>query len=115
MLEVANVVWCTGYFEDFSWVDLPILDDEGRPQHRRGIVESSPGLYFLGLEFQFAAASATLPGMCRDAEYLARHLDATSPQSSNRMPALLGSGRTRSLDGSAPRATFSASYQPSPK
>ena len=93
VLEVANVVWCTGYFEDFSWVDLPIFDDEGRPQHHRGIVESSPGLYFLGLEFQFAAASATLPGMCRDAEYLAGHLADTSPQRSDRVAAMTGDGR----------------------
>ena len=93
VLEVSNVVWCTGYFEDFSWVDLPVFDDEGRPQHHRGVVESSPGLYFLGLEFQFAAASATLPGMCRDAEYLARHLAATSPPRSDRVPAMTGEGQ----------------------
>jgi putative flavoprotein involved in K+ transport len=93
LLEVSNVVWCTGYFEDFSWVDLPVFDGEGRPQHSRGVVESSPGLYFLGLEFLFAAASATLPGMTRDAEYLARHIAANSLQKSDQAPAMAGQGR----------------------
>lgn len=93
VLEVSNVVWCTGYVEDFSWVDLPVFDGEGRPQHHRGVVETSPGLYFLGLEFQFAAASATLPGVTRDAEYLARQLAATTGQGSQRAPAMTGQGQ----------------------
>lgn len=67
-LEVANVVWCTGYREDYSWLKLRA---PGMPEHHRGVVESVPGLYFLGQEFQFAAASATLPGVGRDARYLA--------------------------------------------
>ena len=74
MLEVANVVWCTGYRDDFSWIDLPVFDDHGRPRQRRGVVESAPGLYFLGLEFLFRAASATLPGVGQDAKYLAQHI-----------------------------------------
>jgi putative flavoprotein involved in K+ transport len=73
-LEVANVVWCTGFWEDFSWVDLPVFDDQGRPRQYRGVVESAPGLYFLGLEFLFRATSGTLPGVGRDAEYLAQHI-----------------------------------------
>ena len=89
-LEVSNVVWCTGYAEDFSWVDLPVFDGDGRPHHHRGVVESSPGLYFLGLEFQFAAASATLPGVTRDAEYLARHLATITGQGAQRAPAMTG-------------------------
>ena len=74
VLEVANVVWCTGYRDDFSWIDLPVFDDQGRPRQRRGVVESAPGLYFLGLEFLFRAASATLPGVRQDAKYLAQHI-----------------------------------------
>lgn len=88
MLEVSNVVWCTGFREDFSWVDLPVFDDDGRPQQGRGVVDSSPGLYFLGQEFLFAAASATLPGVCRDADYLARQIAATSPAPPERAPSM---------------------------
>jgi len=85
-LAVSNVVWCTGFRNDHSWIDLPVFDDDGRPVYYRGVVQSAPGLYFLGQEFQFAAVSATLPGIGRDAEYLARDIasmaSSTAPGSS---------------------------------
>ena len=31
VLEVANVVWCTGFVPDFGWIDLPVLDQDGAP------------------------------------------------------------------------------------
>lgn len=80
-VEVSNVVWCTGFRDDFSWVDLPAFDEGGRPIHHRGVVQSEPGLYFVGQEFQFAATSATLPGVGRDAEYVARHIASTEASS----------------------------------
>lgn len=76
ILEVANVIWCTGYRSDYSWIDLPIFDPGGEPRHHRGIVEDAPGLYFVGLAFQYALASEVLPGVGRDAEYVAEHLVA---------------------------------------
>jgi putative flavoprotein involved in K+ transport len=42
----------------------------------RGISSDEPGLSFMGLVFQFAAASDVLPGVGRDAEYVARHVVA---------------------------------------
>ena len=71
---VSSVVWCTGYRNDFGWIDLQAFDDDGEPRHRRGVVGSVPGLYFLGLEFLYALASATIPGVGRDARYLAMHM-----------------------------------------
>ncbi|MFN2488585.1 MAG: flavin-containing monooxygenase [Actinomycetota bacterium] len=44
-VEVTNVVWCTGFHPGFSWIDLPVLGPQ-EPLHKRGIVESEPGLYF---------------------------------------------------------------------
>ena len=73
-VDVANVVWCTGFRTDFSWIDLPAFDDDGRPIHERGVVESVPGLYFAGLVFQYSLTSDVLPNGGRDAEYVARHL-----------------------------------------
>jgi len=73
-LDVANVVWCTGYVHDFSWLDLPVLDAAGQPVHERGVATASPGLYFAGLVFQFAVSSDVLPGVGRDAGYVAKHL-----------------------------------------
>ncbi len=35
-LRPSTVVWCTGFRPDFSWIDLPIFDDDGKPRHDRG-------------------------------------------------------------------------------
>ena len=72
VLDVSTVLWCTGYRDDFSWIDAPAFDDAGLPIHNRGVVAAVPGLYFLGQEFLFAIVSATLPGVGRDARHLAR-------------------------------------------
>jgi putative flavoprotein involved in K+ transport len=77
--EVSSVIWCTGYRNDFAWIDLSAFDDDGEPLQRRGVVESVPGLYFLGLEFLYAFASATIPGIGRDARYLARRMRPPAP------------------------------------
>ncbi len=75
VLDVANVIWCTGFQTDFGWIDLPVFED-GKPVHSRGVVESEPGLYFLGLVFLYALSSDVLPGRDRDAAYVAKHLAA---------------------------------------
>jgi putative flavoprotein involved in K+ transport len=75
-LDVANVIWCTGFRQDFSWIDLPIFDHDGEPEQRRGIVADQPGLYFMGLEYQYAFSSDVLYGVGRDAEYVAKHIAA---------------------------------------
>ena len=83
ILDVANIVWCTGFRYDFSWIDLPIHRGNGEPLNERGIVPSAPGLYFVGLVFQSAATSDVLPGVGRDAAHIARHLArATRPAES---------------------------------
>ncbi len=80
-LPVANVIWCTGYVEDYPWLDIPALPADWRKQQHRGIVDALPGLYLLGKDFIFAATSDTLPGVSRDAKYLAKQLAATrAPQ-----------------------------------
>jgi putative flavoprotein involved in K+ transport len=86
VLDVANVVWCTGFRYEFSWIDLPVFAADGQPLHERGVVSTAPGLYFVGLVFQYAAASDVLPGISRDAAYIAEHLasvraNSTSPAS----------------------------------
>jgi putative flavoprotein involved in K+ transport len=78
VLDVANVVWCTGFDHDFSWIDLPVFDDDGQPLHERGVVASAPGLYFVGLRFQYAPVSDVLPGVGRDAARVVRHLASTA-------------------------------------
>jgi putative flavoprotein involved in K+ transport len=74
VLDVANVVWCTGFRTDFGWIDLPVFDEAGKPRHVRGVVHVAPGLYFLGLDFLYSASSSALPGRGRDAKYIAKHI-----------------------------------------
>jgi putative flavoprotein involved in K+ transport len=74
-LDVANVIWCTGYEPGFSWIDLPVFDGGGNPMHERGIVHRMPGMYFVGLHFLYAMSSATLVGIGRDADYVAKAIE----------------------------------------
>lgn len=79
LVDVANVVWCTGFRLDFSWIDLPIdVGEDGYPAERRGVVPSAPGLYFLGLPFQSSFASMLVGGVGRDAEFVAGRIAAGS-------------------------------------
>lgn len=75
VLDVANVVWCTGFRPDFPWIQLPIFGDH-EPMHRRGIVESEPGLYFVGLHFLYSLSSEMIHGVGRDAEHIAKHVQS---------------------------------------
>ena len=94
-LDVANVVWCTGYREDFGVLDLPGAPVQ-RPEHVRGVVSGVPGLYLLGQEFLFSAASATLPGVGRDAKYLASRITAENRGGSDQSMLVGVGGRGRS-------------------
>jgi putative flavoprotein involved in K+ transport len=76
VLDVANVVWCTGFRQDFSWIDAPVVGPDGWPLEHRGVVAVAPGLYFVGLAFQYAFASMLVGGAGRDAEYVVRQLVA---------------------------------------
>jgi len=74
VMDVATVLWCTGFRPDFAWVDLPVFDQDGVPRHHRGVVGSQPGLYFLGLWFLSAFTSSLLGGVGSDAEHIARQI-----------------------------------------
>jgi len=75
VLDVRNVVWCTGFRPDFSWIDVPFeKGDDGYPVQYRGVVDSAPGLYFVGLLFLHSFTSMLVYGTGRDAERVARHI-----------------------------------------
>lgn len=78
---ISSVIWATGYRRDFSWVRCGRFDDDGEPEHERG-VSPVPGLYFLGLPFLYSARSSVFWGVGDDAEHLAEHLTtrATGPE-----------------------------------
>jgi putative flavoprotein involved in K+ transport len=75
-LKVSNVIWCTGYTPNYEWIDLSLPTHRGVPIHDRGIVESCPGLYFVGLPFLYSLSSALLGGVGRDAEHIVDHIDS---------------------------------------
>jgi putative flavoprotein involved in K+ transport len=72
-VEVANVIWCTGFRQDFGWIDVPVFDGDGEPLHEGGVA-SEPRLYFLGLDFLYAFTSENVGGVGRDARRLARQI-----------------------------------------
>ena len=74
-LDVANVIWCTGFRQDFSWIDVPVFDEDSEPMHHRGIA-SEEGLYFVGLDFLHSFRSENVGGVGADARYIAEHIDS---------------------------------------
>ena len=78
VLDVANIIWCTGFRPDFDWIHLPVIAADGWPEQERGVVPAAPGLYFVGLIFQYAFASMLVGGVGRDAAFVARQVAARS-------------------------------------
>ena len=77
--DVRNVVWCTGFTNGFSWIDLPIFDATGRPRHDGGVAQEEPGLYFVGLTFLYAFSSEMIHGVGRDAARIAGLVATRAP------------------------------------
>jgi putative flavoprotein involved in K+ transport len=82
-LDVPNVIWCTGYEPGFAWIDLPVHGDH-EPLHERGVVPGQPGLYFVGLTFEYAASSSMVQGVGRDARRIARAIAARAAEQPSR-------------------------------
>jgi putative flavoprotein involved in K+ transport len=78
-LEVDAVIWATGYRPDYSWIDLPVFDPDGRPRHRRGVTDV-PGFCFLGLTWQHTRGSALLGWVKDDAEFIADRIERTKSE-----------------------------------
>ena len=98
VLDVANVIWCTGFRPDFAWIHLPVTGPDGWPRQDRGVVASAPGLYFLGLLFQYAFGSMLVGGVGRDARYVARHIAARARRGDPYRARALRTSETRRRD-----------------
>lgn len=70
---VTSIIWATGFATDYSWLKVNAFDDNGKPQHQRG-VSSEPGVYFLGLPWQSRRGSSFIWGVWHDAKYVADHI-----------------------------------------
>lgn len=77
VVKVKNVIWCTGFVTDYSWINLPVFNEFGYPEHKRGVVHEQPGLYFIGMPFQRTLSSSLLLGVGKDAGYIASHIAST--------------------------------------
>ncbi len=73
-LKVKNIVWCTGFYPSFSWIDIPVFKNM-EPMQQRGIVPKEPGLYFTGLHFLYALSSTMVHGTARDAKYVVKDIN----------------------------------------
>jgi putative flavoprotein involved in K+ transport len=72
------IVWATGYRIDHSWIEIPeVKDERGQVRHVRGVTES-PGLYMLGMTWQYTRTSALLGWVGDDAGFLADRIEETT-------------------------------------
>jgi putative flavoprotein involved in K+ transport len=76
--NVSTIIWCMGFATDYSFIELPAFEDNGYPKHDRGITPV-PGLYFLGLPWQYTWGSGRFCGVARDAEHLAQRIVQRRP------------------------------------
>jgi putative flavoprotein involved in K+ transport len=77
VVDARTVVWCTGFRQAFDWVELPVFDEQGWPREFRGVPEGVAGLYFCGLQFQYAGSSMLIYGAGRDAKHVASRIAAS--------------------------------------
>jgi putative flavoprotein involved in K+ transport len=77
--EIGAIVWCTGFRADWSWIDVPFLDETGYPDHHRGVVRPTQGLYVLGLPWLHTWGSGRFASVARDAQHLAGEMAALIP------------------------------------
>ena len=66
---ISTIIWSTGFAMDFSFIHCPVFDTRGVPVHKRGVT-SQPGLYFLGLNWQYTWGSGRFYHVGNDARYL---------------------------------------------
>jgi putative flavoprotein involved in K+ transport len=71
---VSSVIWATGYRPAFDWIANLPTTKAGWPATDRGVVSTSPGLYFVGMPFQYALTSGLIGGVGRDAAYVAAQI-----------------------------------------
>ena len=91
---IRTVIWCMGFRSNFTWIDVPIFDADGYPQHARGVTPVE-GLYFLGLPWLYTWGSGRFSGVARDAAHLADRLEESGVRERRRAAARTsGAGRS---------------------
>jgi putative flavoprotein involved in K+ transport len=78
---ITSFVWSVGFHSDYRWIELPIFDGNGYPGHDRGVTPE-PGIYFLGLPWQYTWGSGRFSGVAQDARFLAERIAAMQKSTS---------------------------------
>jgi len=72
--NISGIVWSVGFESSFDWIDLPIFNGKGYPNHYRG-VSREPGVYFLGLPWLHTWGSGRFSGVARDSAFLLEKIE----------------------------------------
>lgn len=78
VMDAGTVVWCTGFDHTYPWIKMSITDEAGHIHHTRGVSESQPRLYFVGLPFQYRLSSSLIAGVGDDAKYVVEKIRAVA-------------------------------------
>ncbi|TDU71212.1 putative flavoprotein involved in K+ transport [Prosthecobacter fusiformis] len=73
--SITSIIWSMGYGTDYRWIEIPIFDGKGYPNHDRGVT-SVPGVYFIGLPWQYTWGSGRFSGVAQDARFLANCIES---------------------------------------
>jgi putative flavoprotein involved in K+ transport len=66
---ISTLIWAMGYTFDYSFVKLPVTDEDGFPIQKRGVTQY-PGLYFVGMTWLSTRKSPILLGVNEDVEHI---------------------------------------------
>ncbi len=72
---ITSIIWSMGYGTDYRWIEIPIFDGKGYPNHDRGVT-TAPGVYFIGLPWQYTWGSGRFSGVAQDARFLANCIES---------------------------------------
>ncbi len=92
VIDVRNVIWCTGFRPDYDWIALPITGEDGWPIQDRGAAAAAEGLYFLGVPFLYGFTSMLVLGAARDAAHVVDRIARRAAELSRTAPAVAGEG-----------------------
>jgi putative flavoprotein involved in K+ transport len=71
--EIRSIVWATGFHPDYSWLDVPVVNEKGHLRHVGGVVDA-PGLYAIGLPVLRRRKSTFICGAEDDSRAITEHL-----------------------------------------
>ncbi|EJN02693.1 NAD(P)/FAD-dependent oxidoreductase [Herbaspirillum sp. YR522] len=71
--DIKTIIWATGYAVDYGWLEVDAFNDQGKPQHQRGVAKE-PGIYFLGLPWLSRRGSSFIWGVWHDAKHVVDHI-----------------------------------------